>query len=79
MTIRLEWSETPVPYLRATPEQAPFDTFYIATRKGKRFARLPEIDFNCFKQKELEKIPRLLPVPNPIRNAIMGKIELTGR
>lgn len=39
----IEWSETPRPYRIATVEKALFDTLYIATRKSRRFARLPEL------------------------------------
>ncbi len=37
------WSETKCPYRIATPEKALLDTFYLSTRKGKRFISLPEI------------------------------------
>ncbi len=33
-------------YLLATPEKAIFDALYISVRKGRQFARLPELEFN---------------------------------
>lgn len=39
----IEWSESPLPYRVATLEKALLDTFYISTRKRRRFARLPEL------------------------------------
>ncbi len=39
----VEWSDSPQPYRIAIPEKALLDTFYISTRKNRRFARLPEL------------------------------------
>lgn len=38
------WSDSPQPYRIATLEKALLDTFYISTRKRRRFARLPELN-----------------------------------
>jgi len=38
------WSESRVPYRIASAEKCLFDTFYIATRKGRRFLKIPEIE-----------------------------------
>ncbi|HEC12417.1 MAG TPA: hypothetical protein ENI80_04065, partial [Acidiferrobacteraceae bacterium] len=46
MTEGVEWSETRIPFLMATPEKALLDIFYIATRKKKRFSSLPELDID---------------------------------
>lgn len=40
------WTETRVPYRIATSEKALLDTLYISTRKGRRFASLPELDLS---------------------------------
>jgi len=37
------WSDSPRPYRIAVVEKALLDTFYIATRKKRRFAKLPEL------------------------------------
>jgi len=34
------------PYLLARPEKALLDTLYVATRRGRRFSRLPETDLS---------------------------------
>ena len=44
MTEGIELSETDPFYGIATLEKALLDTFYIATRRGKRYGRLPELD-----------------------------------
>ncbi len=40
------WSDTKLPYQIATLEKALLDTFYISTRKSKRFNVLPELDLS---------------------------------
>lgn len=42
----IEWCETRVPFLMATPEKALLDIYYITTRKKKRFSSLPELDID---------------------------------
>lgn len=49
-------SETRPPYLLASGEKALLDTFYIGTRKGKRFGRLPEIDASVLDLKKLASL-----------------------
>lgn len=49
-------SETRPPYLLASGEKALLDTFYIGTRKGKRFGRLPEIDVSVLDLKKLASL-----------------------
>lgn len=39
----IEWSDSPQPFRIATLEKALLDTFYISTRRNRRFARLPEL------------------------------------
>ena len=43
-----EASETYPPYLIACAEKSLLDTLYISTRKGRRFASLPELDAAAF-------------------------------
>lgn len=45
MTDGIEWSEAKIPYRMATAEKALVDTLYLSTRKGRRFAQLPELEF----------------------------------
>ena len=40
----VEWSDSAKPFRIATLEKAVLDTFYISTRKNRRFAKLPELD-----------------------------------
>ena len=49
-------SETRPPCLLASGEKALLDTFYIGTRKGKRFGRLPEIDVSDLDLKKLASL-----------------------
>lgn len=49
-------SETQPPYLLASGEKALLDTFYISTRKGKRFGKLPEIDVSVLDLKKLASL-----------------------
>jgi len=43
----ITWTETPLPYSLATAEKALIDVLYIATRKNRRFVRLPELTLNA--------------------------------
>ncbi|MFH1018505.1 MAG: hypothetical protein V1798_10060 [Pseudomonadota bacterium] len=43
----VEWTGTPFPYRIAGPEKALLDTLYLATRKGRRFVSLPDLDRNA--------------------------------
>ncbi len=45
-------SDTEPPYGIATAEKGLLDTLYIATRKGRRFAHLPELDLADIDRKE---------------------------
>ena len=49
-------SATQPPYNLATGAKALFDTLYIATRKGRRFASLPEVDMNEVDRAELRRL-----------------------
>ena len=75
MTDGYSWSRAPQPYLVASPEKALLDTFYLATRKGKRFSSLPEIDWSRLKRRELEELAmKHISYPS-IRNAVMKRVE----
>ncbi len=66
----ISWSDTQLPYLMADAEKALLDTFYIATRKGRRFASLPELDLKRFKRPHFRRMLKELPFPDTIRAAI---------
>lgn len=44
------------PYNIATAEKALVDTFYLSTRKGRRFSKFPELDLSQIKKTELKKL-----------------------
>lgn len=71
----VEWSDTRQPYLMATQEKALLDVLYISTRKTRRFAKLPELDFedSRFDGKEFERMLRELPYPVRLRSAIEAR------
>lgn len=56
MTAGVEASDTEPAYGIALPEKALLDTLYIATRKGRRFARLPEVDLTDIDIKRLSSL-----------------------
>jgi len=69
------WSETQIPYLMATPEKALLDTLYLATRKGKRFNRLPELSFSkeLFSKKVFTHLLESATLPERIRSAMQNR------
>ena len=66
------WSDTPKPYRIATVEKALLDTFYIATRKKRRFAGLPELhlDDAGFDKRRFDSLRADLNLPPPISAAM---------
>ena len=66
------WSATPKPYRIATVEKALLDTFYISTRKKRRFAKLPELNLDDagFKPQRFRALLAELKLPAPIATAI---------
>lgn len=70
----VQWSETPRPYRIAKVEKALLDVFYIATRRKRRFARLPELSLRDagFSVRRYRELMRELKVPTPVATA-MGK------
>jgi predicted transcriptional regulator of viral defense system len=71
------WSDTKLPFRMATPEKALLDVFYLSTRKGKRFASLPELDLqeSGFKKKLFLKLLKNQNFPIPIHRAIQERFE----
>ena len=70
----IEWSDTSLPYRIATAEKALIDLVYISTRKGRRFSKLPEIDFK-FDAKTLTRLVRTIR-GDRIRAAIENRLQL---
>ena len=66
------WSDAPRPWRVATLERALLDTFYIATRKSRRFARLPELMLaeSGFSRRRFRDLMAALALPSPIAGAI---------
>jgi predicted transcriptional regulator of viral defense system len=74
MSDGIDWSDTHQPYLIASAEKALLDTLYIATRKSRRFASLPELDLGKpFHRREFERLLKQLPYPARIRSAIASR------
>lgn len=75
--VGVNWSDSRIPYLIASPEKALFDTLYIASRKGKRFAHLPEVDLNLelFNQSEFKKITNSNLIPSRLKALIKTKSQ----
>lgn len=71
------WSETNFPYRLASVEKALLDTLYISTRKGRRFASLPEIEWvSTFSNKRFLSLLGVQ-VPNDrIKNAILRRFNI---
>jgi len=68
----IEWSETRLPYLVASAEKSLLDTLYLATRKNRRFARLPELDLtqSGFRERKFGRLLDELPIPKRILSAM---------
>jgi predicted transcriptional regulator of viral defense system len=75
MTQGVDWSHTHLPYLVASAEKALLDTLYIATRKNRRFARMPELDVMQpgFREAEFEHLLDELPIPTRILSAMQSQ------
>ena len=70
----IEMSETEPPYAIATAEKALLDTFYIATRRGKRYQRLPELDLADFDGRVFSELLHRQVTADPIRSAIAARL-----
>ena len=75
MTQGVDWSESRLPYLVASAEKALLDALYLATRKNRRFARMPEIDVtqSGFRVLEFERLLVELPIPTRILSAMRSQ------
>lgn len=68
------WSDVACPYRMALPEKALFDTLYLATRKGNRFASLPELELpKQFDKKLFFKFCHSTAVMPTIQSAIISR------
>jgi predicted transcriptional regulator of viral defense system len=76
----ITWSETQLPYLLATTEKAVIDVLYIATRKKRRFARLPELTLASggFSKRTFRQLFKQLPLSARILNAMQLRAEDLG-
>ena len=70
----IEMSGTEPPYAIATAEKALLDTFYIATRRGNRWQRLPELDLSSVDDRMLAKLLERQVTARPIREAIATRL-----
>ncbi len=80
MSDGIGWAESRLPYRIACPEKALLDTLYITTRKGKRFASIPELDIHesSFEHEKYKKLLASLRVPISIVNAIKARSQDLG-
>ena len=67
-------SATEPPYNLATGAKALLDALYIATRRGRRFASLPEVDMNAVDRTELQRLLDGQVRAAPIRRAIENRL-----
>lgn len=76
----ITWSETHNPYLLASAEKAVIDVLYIATRKKRRFARLPELSLDplVFSKRRFRQLFRQLPLSLRILNSMEVRAEALG-
>ena len=76
----MTWSETQLPYSLATAEKALIDVLYIATRKNRRFASLPELTLTTgvFSKQAFNKLFNKLPLSTRILNAMQLRAEKLG-
>lgn len=71
----VETSETNPPYLLATAEKALLDSFYISTRRGKRFSNLPELDMTNIDTEKLWFLFAQQAYPKPIASAVKARLS----
>ena len=67
-------SATAPPYNLASAAKALLDTLYIATRRGRRFASLPELDVAGLDEAELRRLLHRQVLAAPIRHAMEGRL-----
>lgn len=72
----IAWHDAPAPFRVAGPEKALVDTFYLATRKGRRFRVLPEIELpRSFRKSELRRLVREQVPLAPIQTAVLTRFD----
>lgn len=71
-------SGTDPPYFVASAAKALLDTLYIATRKGRRFASLPEVVVGKATARETRRLLDRQVQAAPIRHAIEARLECLG-
>ena len=81
MTQGVDWSESQLSYLVASAEKALLDTLYLATRKNRRFARMPELDVmqSGFRSQEFGRLLDELPIPTRILSAMRSQWTIIRR
>jgi hypothetical protein len=74
----IEWSDSQRPFRIATPEKALLDTFYIFTRRNRRFARLPELrlDDAGFSANRYRALMKKLSLPPQIAAAMQRRFDV---
>jgi predicted transcriptional regulator of viral defense system len=79
MTAGIEMTHQRAPYPLATAEKALLDTFYIATRRGRRFSRLPELDLGDLNAERFQELMTAQVQDPAIRTAIWRRFETAGQ
>ena len=73
------WQDAPLAFRMAGSEKALLDTFYVATRKGRRFAKLPEIDLSeGFSPKKFSALLEKQVPYHQIQQVVARRLELLG-
>ena len=76
----VSWSEMHIPYLLASAEKSVIDVLYIATRKKRRFASLPELTLDpvVFSKRKFRQLFKQLPSSARILSAMRLRVEALG-
>jgi len=69
------WSNTHLPFMEATAEKALMDCLYVSTRKGKRFASMPELDMDEIDIKRLNRLIHDAAVTKSIRKSMEKQLS----
>lgn len=77
MKVGVEWSEGRNSYRMASPEKALIDTLYLSTRKGRRFASLPEFDAKL-EVKTIHRLVKSLVPAGMIRESVLRRLRAMG-
>ena len=75
MVSGVELTTQPAPYPLASAEKALLDTFYLATRRGRRFSRLPELELDEFDARQFFQLLDEQVPDARIRSAITRRFE----